>query len=123
MPMPRLMGKINKRVFNPREIRKGKRPVLIHTGRKSGQTFFTPLDAHEVEDGYLFIAVYGQQSDWIRNILASGTAKLRVGGDEVELSSPEVINTEAAVELLAKDTKMPAGFLQVDDYLRMKVAA
>ena len=53
--LPRWLGRINKRVFNPLEIRRGKRPVLTHVGRKSGRTLETPLDAHPTDDGWLFI--------------------------------------------------------------------
>ncbi|MGI9610722.1 MAG: nitroreductase family deazaflavin-dependent oxidoreductase, partial [Acidimicrobiia bacterium] len=77
MPMPTWVAHINKRVFNKREIRKGKRPVITHVGRKSGTVFHTPLDAHQVEGGYVFILVYGSDSDWVRNVLAAGTATLK----------------------------------------------
>ena len=30
MPLPRWLAHINKRVFNPMEVRRGARPVLIH---------------------------------------------------------------------------------------------
>jgi hypothetical protein len=59
MALPRWLAQINKRVFNPIEIRRGKRPVLIHVGRTSGKTRHTPLDAHRLPDGYLFIPMYG----------------------------------------------------------------
>jgi hypothetical protein len=57
MPMPRWWGHLNKRVFNPRAIASGKWPVLTHVGRTSGQTYHTPLDAHPVDNGYLFVLV------------------------------------------------------------------
>ena len=72
MPMPLWWGKVNKRVFNPIELRRGKRPTLTHIGRKSGKEYVTPLDAHEIDDGFLFVLVYGSQCDWVQNILASG---------------------------------------------------
>lgn len=33
VPLPRWLAQLNKRVFNPREIRRGTRPVLVHVGR------------------------------------------------------------------------------------------
>lgn len=51
MPVPKWVAKVNKRVFNPREIRRGNRPVLTHIGRSSGKIFQTPLDAHAVDGG------------------------------------------------------------------------
>jgi hypothetical protein len=52
MPYPRWLAKVNKRVFNPREVRKGERPVAIHVGRSSGTVHQTPLDAHHDEGSY-----------------------------------------------------------------------
>ncbi len=69
-------------------LKRGVRPVLTHVGRTSGKTYHTPLDAHPVENGYIFILMYGSDSDWVKNVLAAGTAHLRVGGDEFELDPP-----------------------------------
>ncbi len=76
MPMPRWVARINKRVFNPMELRRGVRPVLTHVGRSSGKTYRTPLDAHLIEGGYIFIVMYGSDSDWVQNVLAAGAATL-----------------------------------------------
>ena len=123
MPVPKFMGKVNRRVFNPMEIRRGKRPVLIHRGRRSGQTFLTPLDAHEVDGGYVFIIMYGSDSDWVRNILASGEATLRIGGKEIGLISPRIIGPDEAWSLIEDGTRPPAGFLNVTEFLRMDVTS
>ena len=122
MPVPKLMARINRRVFNPREVRKGKRPVLIHQGRKSGQTFLTPLDAHPIDDGYLFILMYGSDSDWVQNILASQRATLRVADSEIGLVTPKVVDRSRAKAVLSPNTKMPPDFLKVSEFLTMDVA-
>lgn len=101
MPYPRWLAKINKRVFNPREIRKGKYPVVVHIGRTSGRTYRTPLDAFPSKTGFVLVARYGPRSDWVRNILAAGTATLRVGGAEHPLESPRLVSREEALESLA----------------------
>ncbi|MGI9529407.1 MAG: nitroreductase family deazaflavin-dependent oxidoreductase [Acidimicrobiia bacterium] len=120
MPIPKWVAKMNKTVFNPREINKGVRPVLTHVGRKSGNTYQTPLDAHAVDGGYIFIANYGPDSDWVQNILSSGTASLRVDGENVELTNPRLIGNDEAWEQLARTTaKEPPSFLNVSDYLWM----
>ena len=122
MPMPKLMAHINKRVFNPMELRRGKRPVLRHVGRNSGRTYRTPLDAHAIDGGYLFILVYGSDSDWAQNILRSGEATLEVGGREIELIAPKVIDGETAFELLPPEVKKPANIMNIDEYLQMDLA-
>ncbi len=122
MPAPSWLAKLNRAVFNPREIKKGKRPVLLHRGRSTGLERQTPLDAHKVDDGYLFIAVYGPDSDWVRNILVSGTATLRLPGEMIELESPRLLDTEGALQLLPPGFKVPGGVLNVQDFLHMKTA-
>jgi deazaflavin-dependent oxidoreductase (nitroreductase family) len=62
------------------EVRRGARPVLIHTGRTSGKTYRTPLDAHHPPDGYLFIPLYGPRTDWVKNVLAAQAARLSIDG-------------------------------------------
>jgi deazaflavin-dependent oxidoreductase (nitroreductase family) len=91
MPMPRWLAHINKRVFNPIEVRRGARPVLIHTGRSSGKTYRTPLDAHALPDGYLFIPLYGPRTDWVKNVLAAQAARLSIDGHEIELQTPRLV--------------------------------
>jgi len=123
MPMPVWVAQVNKRIFNPRELKKGKRPVLIHVGRSSGETHQTPLDAHPVEGGYMFIVMYGPTSDWVRNVMTSGVAVLRSNGDEYDLVSPRMVPKETALALMPVDTKAPADFLNVTDYLQMDIRA
>ena len=121
MRMPLWWGKVNKRVFNPITIRRGKSPTLTHVGRKSGKEFITPLDAYEAEGGYMFMLVYGPKSDWVRNILAAGTATLRKDGKTYELRNPRVVDKDTAAGLLEEELKAP-GFIEIDEFLHMELA-
>ncbi|MFI6223341.1 nitroreductase family deazaflavin-dependent oxidoreductase [Nocardia salmonicida] len=122
MPMPIWWGKINKRVFNPRAVAGGKWPVLTHTGRTSGKTYRTPLDAHPVDGGYLFVLVYGSASDWVRNILATGTAQLRKDGREIALTAPRVVGRDEAFQALPPEIPRPPKLLRISEFLRMDLA-
>jgi deazaflavin-dependent oxidoreductase (nitroreductase family) len=119
MPYPRWLAKINKRVFNPREIKRGKRPVVIHVGRSSGSVFQTPLDAHPTRGGYVLVVRYGPGSDWVRNILAAGTATLRVEREEHRLDSPRLVSQQEAVDELAPGFEPDADFYKAEHYLLM----
>ena len=123
MPFPRWLAKVNRRVFNPIEIRRGVRPVLVHVGRSSGSTYRTPLDAHPVPDGYVFIPNYGPRSDWVRNVLAAGTADLAIDGEEIELGSPRMVRKGDVWALLPAGTKTPPGIKEGSELLRMDVRA
>ncbi|MEV5889060.1 nitroreductase family deazaflavin-dependent oxidoreductase [Nonomuraea fuscirosea] len=123
MPMPLWWGQVNKRVFNPLTLAQGKSPVLTHVGRASGRTYHTPLDAHPVAGGYLFVLVYGSRSDWVRNILAAGSARLLVDGKEVELTAPRVVGRDEVFEALPAGSRRPVRVLRITEFLRMDLAA
>ncbi|MGV9666341.1 nitroreductase family deazaflavin-dependent oxidoreductase [Nocardia niigatensis] len=123
MPMPKWWGRVNKRVFNPRAIASGKWPVLTHVGRISGATYHTPLDAYPVDGGYLFIPVYGSGSDWVRNVLAAGGARLRIDGNEVELTAPRLVGVDEAFQAFLDESARPPRWLRITEFLRMDVVA
>ena len=121
MPVPMWVAQVNKRVFNRMELRRGVRPVLTHVGRSSGKVYHVPLDAHPVDNGYIFILMYGSESDWAKNVLAAGTARLKVGGEEFDLKSPRLITKDEAWEQIDVATKAPPNFLRVTEYLQMDI--
>jgi len=119
MPVPMWIARVNRRFLNPRELRRGVRPVLIHIGRSSGATYRTPLDAHPIDGGYIFIVMYGSASDWVKNVLAAGDATLTIDGEEIALTNPRVIGKEEAFQVLSTNVKAPADYLHVTEYLQM----
>lgn len=118
-PYPRWLARINRRLFNPMELRRGKRPVVIHVGRSSGTVYQTPLDAHPTKGGYVLVVRYGPDSDWVRNILAAGTATLRVDGREVRLVSPRLVSEKEALDHLVSGSDPGADFFKAGHYLLM----
>lgn len=121
MPLPRWLAQINKRVFNPRELKRGVRPVLTHVGRSSGKTYHTPLEAYSIDNGYMFIMMYGPGSDWVKNVLAAGKATLRIDAHDVELVSPRVVTKDVAWPQLPETVKPPPNFLRVTEALQMDI--
>ncbi len=122
MPMPLWWGHVNKRVFNPRAVHNPKWQVIQHVGRSSGRTYRTPLEAQPVDDGFIFTLVYGSRSDWVQNVLASGTATLEIDEETVDLVEPVVINAAQAFEQLPAGAKRPPKLLRVDEFLHMRPA-
>ena len=122
MPLPRWLAQINKRVFNPMEVRRGARPVLTHTGRSSGKTCRTPLHAHRLPDGYLFIPLYGPRTDWVKNVLLAQAARLCVDGHEIELQSPRLVKKKDIWPMVPTTTKSYPGISSESELLRMTSA-
>ena len=65
--------------------------VICHRGRRSGRAYRTPVMAAK-RDGTLAVAVmYGEGSDWVRNVLAGGGQVVR-GGRTHELIEPRLVS-------------------------------
>lgn len=118
MPYPRWLAEINKRVFNPGQVRKGKYPVVTHFGRTSGRMYQTPLDAFPTKTGYVLVARYGPESDWVQNIFAAEKASLRIEGTEHTLGAPRLVSLQEALDALAAN-EPPRSFTTAEDFLLM----
>lgn len=121
MPVPQWMAKINKRVFNPMELRRGKRPVITHVGRSSGKEYRTPLDAHRTDGGFVFILMYTSGCDWVQNVMAAGSAKLSVGDDDFDLTLPRLITKAEAAAVVSPETNLQPGRVKGIEYLQMDI--
>ena len=122
MPLPRLIAQINKRVFNPRQLNDDRWVVLTHAGRSSGNVYRTPLAGYRADDSYVFVLMYGSESDWVRNVLAAGAAHLEDGDEELDLANPRLIAEDVAWQLIPEGVKPPPKFLNVTEYLQMDIA-
>ena len=69
--------------------------MLIHTGRRSGKTYRTPILTFRDGDGYRIALTYGDGADWVRNVLAAGGCDLLTRGRLIHLTDPRVINDPA----------------------------
>ena len=64
--------------------------VIIHVGRTSGRERRTPVTPVPTDDGFVIALPYGPDSDWVRNVLAAGSATLVTDGEQVSVERPEV---------------------------------
>ena len=72
--------------------------VILHRGRRSGRPYRTPVLAFRRGRTLIVALLYGEESDWLRNLRA-GDGRVVRGGRTYELSSPRVVETSAAAEL------------------------
>jgi len=83
-------------VGNPLQMRAAGRPggrasVLRHTGRVTGREYETPVWAARTEDGFVIGIVYGARTDWLENIMASGSAAITFDGRTYRVDRPEIV--------------------------------
>lgn len=58
--------------------------VLVHRGRRSGRIYRTPVEAvvEDAERGELVVCpMWGESSDWYRNVIAGGLVEVRLRGE------------------------------------------
>jgi hypothetical protein len=89
----------NRAVFNPRQMRSAGTPgayasIIRHVGRRSGTGYETPIGVKVIDGGFLFTLPYGSQSDWVKNVLASGSATLVHEGETHLVDQPEIVSTD-----------------------------
>jgi deazaflavin-dependent oxidoreductase (nitroreductase family) len=95
MPIPKAVARFNRRVTNrvTRHIA-GWMPgfaIVIHTGRRSGRTFETPINAFRGGDGYRIALTYGADSDWVRNVMAAQGCDLIHLRKQIALHRPRIV--------------------------------
>ena len=96
-----LLRPLMKGVINPRTLRAVARgessyAVVKHVGRRSGRTYRTPVEAYRTADGVLILLPYGPVTDWCRNVLAAGQCTVTLDGEDLALSTPEVVPASVA---------------------------
>ena len=93
--------RVNRRVFNPRQMRSAGSPgayagIIRHIGRRSGVPYETPVVPLTTPDGFVIVLPYGTRADWLRNVLAAGSATIVHEGQEYAVARPELIAVDDA---------------------------
>ena len=126
---PRARDKIrllNKRVLNPTMMTlAGRRhfyaAVLRHRGRRSGREYATPVVAVPVAgDAFVVPLPYGEEVDWLKNVLAAGRATMEARGETHEVAEPEVIDAAEAFPLLDERHRRTWRRFGIERFLRAK---
>src|SRR5436305_14992385 len=73
--------------------------VILHRGRRSGRAYRTPLLAFKRDRTMIIALLYGEESDWLRNLRATGGGYVVRAGRTFAVASPRVIETAQAQEL------------------------
>ena len=70
--------------------------VIVHRGRRSGRQYQTPLLAFKRDRTLIIALLYGEESDWLRNLRAGGGGYVVRAGRTFEVGEPRVIDTADA---------------------------
>ena len=122
MPAPRNVARFNRRYWNPLFLRvAGHLPwfaILSHEGRKSGRVYRTPVNAFGTDGGYIIALTYGQESDWVKNVLAAGGCELLTRGRRVRLRNPH-IETDPSSKWAPRPVRLALSLFRAPQYMRL----
>lgn len=100
MRLPEGLARFNRHVTNPvQRLWAGRLPgfaIIEHTGRRSGRSYRTPVNAFPVEGGFALLLTYGPDRDWLKNLRAAGSGQIEYRGQTVPVIAGEPVRTESA---------------------------
>jgi hypothetical protein len=119
--------RFNRGVTNPRVLKSAGSPgasasVIHHVGRASGRSHSTPIGPFPVGDGFVIALPYGPGADWVKNVLASGTATLVHEGSTIPIDRPEVVPLGLVIDDLPVSQQKVVRVFGVDECLRVQRA-
>ena len=90
--------------------------VISHRGRKSGTQFQTAVTAYR-KGGTVAIMLAHGKTNWVKNILAAGEADIQLGGREVHLVNPRIVEAgrnDPSLPLVARMAARRVGVFVAD---------
>jgi deazaflavin-dependent oxidoreductase (nitroreductase family) len=123
-PVVNAVRRLNRTVMNPRQMATAGQPgafaqILRHTGRTSGKTFETPLGIEPTDDGFVIALVYGNDSQWLKNVLATGHAEVVRDDVTYMVERPAVVPLGEVIGSFKPSDRRLFGLFGVDSCLRL----
>jgi deazaflavin-dependent oxidoreductase (nitroreductase family) len=94
--------------------------VIRHVGRTTGRAYETPVGAVAIDDGFVIALPYGPNTDWLKNVLASGSAIIVDEGNTYDVDRPELVPMAAAGAYFSPQDQRAHRMFGVDECLRVR---
>lgn len=125
MPFPKALARFNRRVLNRAMLVLAPIPpfaALTHRGRRTGRQRRIVVNAFPCDDGFLFALVYGVDSDWVQNVLETGSAELEWRRTRIHLHRPRLVGPDEARRCVPRPFRAFHALAGVRDHLVMERA-
>jgi deazaflavin-dependent oxidoreductase (nitroreductase family) len=126
MPLPRRLGRFNRRVTNPilwpivTRLPRSGFGRIIHVGRRSGRVYRTPMLGFREGDRIVFALTYGRETQWVHNVLAVGGCDFETRRGTRHLVEPRLFH-DLEPRFLPSIVRRILGALNAHDFLEMRV--
>ena len=126
-PVTTAVRRMNRKVMNPRAMKTAGTPgayagVIRHVGRTSGTEYETPIGPYASDDGFVVALPYGTSPDWLKNVMAAGSAVIVHEGETYEVDRPEIIDAAEALDDVPPGEQTSLRVFNVNEFLRVRVA-
>jgi deazaflavin-dependent oxidoreductase (nitroreductase family) len=95
--------------------------ILTHVGRKSGKVYRTPVNVFRAQEGFLIALTYGRESEWVRNVIASGGCELETRGVQYQVSAP-IIGHDPTRRRFPVFVRIVLWFIAANDFMQLSTA-
>lgn len=96
--------------------------MVQHHGRTTGAAYETPVEAAVTGDGFVIALPYGANADWLKNVIAAGTAVLVHDGAVYAVNHPELVAASMGNPYFSPSARRSHRFFGVDDFLMVRRA-
>jgi hypothetical protein len=119
-----VVRRFNRAFGNPHQMKTAGTPgayasVIRRVGRTTGRSYETPIVPFATEDGFVALP-YGSGVDWLKNVVASGSATIVHEGDTYPVDQPEVVPTAIGTPYMPAKEQRDLRRFAVDECLRVR---
>ena len=123
-PVLTAVRRFNRAVANPQAMKTAGQPgaaasAIQHLGRTSGTPYETPIGPVITDDGFVVPLPYGTTPDWLKNVLAAGSAVIVHEGTAYPITDPEIIPSSVAFAYVPNTEQRALRAFGVDQFLRV----
>lgn len=97
--------------------------IVRHRGRASGRDYATPVGIVPVDDGFLVALVYGLRTNWLRNVLAAGSAEIVHEDRTYRVDQPRVVPMAEVIDRFPASDRRGFRLLRVEHALHVRHAS
>jgi len=125
-PVTTAVRRMNRKVMNPRAMKTAGTPgayagVIRHIGRTSGTEYETPIGPFATDDGFVVALPYGTSPDWLKNLMAAGSAVIVHEGGTYTVDHPEIVDSAAALDDVPPGEQTSLRVFNVNEFLRVRI--
>jgi deazaflavin-dependent oxidoreductase (nitroreductase family) len=94
--------------------------VVRHRGRRSGRAYAVPVAVRVTADAFTIALPWGDETQWLRNVLAARECMIRWRGRDHRVTEPRVIGFEEAGHAFSPIQRTLLRAVGVKSFLRLR---